>query len=86
MLITAAESVADTLALMYALSISAIVCAESSLAAIAFVTVVAKLASSPNAAASSFNVSRVLGAVSTNAATAASIREVTPVESIAVVR
>ena len=41
--------------------------ARGSLAAIEFVTVVLKLASSPSAAANSFNVSSVLGALSTSA-------------------
>ncbi len=48
--------------------------ASGNLVAILFVTVVAKLGSSPSAAASSFNVSNVLGAESTSNAARASAR------------
>ena len=46
--------------------------ASGSLVAIEFVIVVEKFASSPNAAASSFNVSSVPGALETNPATSVS--------------
>ena len=66
------KSCAGALAKTYALSIIAIVWAESNLAAIWFVIVVLKLASSPSAAANSFNVLSAPGAASTIPATSAS--------------